>query len=209
MIKELSFFPELVYNTYEVRDMTKNNYLDILLDDQPELRESSSPISVPLSKDDDKLIKDMMRYVKDSINEDKAEAFGLKPSVGLAAPQVGVNKQMIAIYIETYDDEDNKSVIQHALINPKIISHSEQEAYLTSGEGCLSVEDDHPGYVYRKARVTVEAYDALKEENVTIRARGLEAMVLQHEIDHLHGILFYDHIDPNAPHAIKHGAIAI
>lgn len=186
--------------------MTKNNYLEILLDSEPELRRLSSPVDVPLSKEDETLIFEMLKYVTDSVNPEKAEKYNLKPSVGLAAPQVGVNKQMIAIHIENYDEDDNLEVSEYALVNPKIVSHAEQLAYLESGEGCLSVEDEHEGYVYRHARITVEAYDALSKENITIRARGLMAMVLQHEIDHLNGILFYDHIDENAPYKILPGA---
>lgn len=53
--------------------------------------------------------------------------------------------------------------------------------------------------MFRHARITVKAYDALQKEEVTFKVSGYEAIVLQHEIDHLSGHLFYDHIDPNDP----------
>ena len=72
-----------------------------------------------------------------------------------------------------------------------------KKAYISTGEGCLSVKEDYPGRVYRSYRITVEAYDVLKKAMVKIIAKGYEAIVLQHEIDHLNGVLFYDHINPD------------
>ena len=86
-----------------------------------------------------------------------------------------------------------------ALANPKIISESTQVGYLDSGEGCLSVKDEHPGYVFRHARIKVRGYDLIQDKNVVISAEGYFAIALQHEIDHLSGILFYDRIDKNNP----------
>ena len=86
-----------------------------------------------------------------------------------------------------------------ALVNPKIISESVQNAYLDNGEGCLSVKGEHPGHVFRHARIKVRGYDLIQDKNVTISAEGYFAICLQHEIDHLSGTLFYDHIDANNP----------
>ena len=71
--------------------------------------------------------------------------------------------------------------------------------YLENGEGCLSVKDEHPGHVFRHARIKVRGYDLIQDKNVTISAEGYFAIALQHEIDHLSGILFYDRIDENDP----------
>ena len=95
------------------------------------------------------------------------------------------------------------------LANPKIVSRSIQSAYLENGEGCLSVPEEHDGFVVRSARVKVSGYDLLTDQNVTIRARGYLAIVLQHEIDHFSGVLFYDHIDPKNPHPDVPGAMVI
>ena len=72
-------------------------------------------------------------------------------------------------------------------------------AYLKEGEGCLSVEDEHAGYVPRSARIKIRAYDCIQDKEVIFRLSGYPAIVLQHEIDHFSGILFYDHINPINP----------
>ncbi len=186
----------------------KNKYYDIVLDSDPLLRAENVEVEVPLNNDDQELIENMMMYVKDSIDEDKQEKYGLKPAVGLAAPQVGVNKRMFVVRLET-SEEDDIMVEEYALVNPKIISHSEQMSFVSSGEGCLSVEDVYEGHVYRSARITIEAYDAFKKQNVTIRARGFLAIALQHEYDHLDGVLFYDRIDKEDPFKEIENAIEI
>ena len=80
-----------------------------------------------------------------------------------------------------------------------LILESVQNAYLDNGEGCLSVKEVHEGHVFRHARIKVRGYDLIKDDNVTISAEGYFAIALQHEIDHLSGILFYDRIDKNDP----------
>ena len=74
--------------------------------------------------------------------------------------------------------------MEYALANPRIISESVQRAYLKTGEGCLSVEGAHEGFVPRAARITVKGYDLLQDKEITIRAKDYLAIVLQHEIDH-------------------------
>ena len=81
------------------------------------------------------------------------------------------------------------------LANPRILASSVRQCYLAGGEGCLSVDAPHQGNVYRAYKITVAAYDVLSKKDVKLVARGYEAIVLQHEMDHLDGILFYDHID--------------
>ena len=81
-------------------------------------------------------------------------------------------------------------------INPKIVSHSVEKTYLASGEGCLSVDRDVEGYVPRYARITIKAFD-LEGNEFKKRLKGLAAIAFQHELDHLNGVMFYDHIDKN------------
>lgn len=183
----------------------KNKYLNIVLDNDPILRAKNSEVTLPLSKEDEKTIMDMLKYVTDSLDEENQEKYGLKPAVGLAAPQVGVNKKMFVVRLEEMMDDDI-IVTEYALVNPKIISHSEQMSFLKSGEGCLSVEDVHEGHVYRNARITIQAYDAITKQDVTVRARGFLAIAMQHEYDHLNGILFYDRIDKKDPFKIVENA---
>jgi peptide deformylase len=108
------------------------------------------------------------------------------PGVGLAAIQVGVDKQML-VYDVTPNDQSRRL---HVLINPKIVSSEGQ--VLSENEGCLSVPD-YRANVKRADRILVEGLD--RDGNPQrIEADGLLAIVLQHEIDHLNGTLFIDHI---------------
>ncbi len=178
----------------------------IVKDNKPSLRTRCELISFPLEKSlEDKLL-DMLEYLKLSQDEEFLKKHSnVRSGVGLAAPQIGINKQMIAIY---FTDEKNVAH-QYCLINPRIVSESIKKCYLESGEGCLSVDKEHKGYVYRAYKVTVKAYDLLVKENVEYVFTGFAAIVAQHEIDHLKGILFYDHIDKTNPFKKIPGAIAI
>lgn len=167
---------------------------DIILDTDERMRKSSEPVKLPLSNEDKELLQAMLDYVRNSQDDEIAKADDLQPAVGIAAVQVGVLKQMIAVVIPYEDGVD-----EVALANPKIISESVQNAYLENGEGCLSVKEEHPGHVFRHARIKVRGYDLIQDKNVTISAEGYYAIALQHEIDHLSGILFYDHIDAKNP----------
>ncbi len=177
------------------RYLMKLNYQNIIKDDNSLLREKSEPVALPLSAENQELLTAMLTYVKDSVDPQKSQEEDLRPAVGIAAIQLGIRKQMIAVAIQ----DENGDFLEYALVNPKIISHSVQNSYLKNGEGCLSVENMHEGYVYRHARITVKAYDLLQEKEITLRAKDYLAIVLQHEIDHLSGTLYYDHIDKTDP----------
>ena len=90
------------------------------------------------------------------------------------------------------------------MINPKLVSYSEEKTYLDCGEGCLSVDREVHGYVHRAKRVTVDTYlyskDGLKQ--VRLRLKNYLAVIFQHEYDHLNGILFVDRINKNNPFEI-------
>ena len=66
---------------------------------------------------------------------------------------------MLVVYYKDYVD-DKEVTVDHRLINPKIVSESVKKAALSGGEGCLSVDDSHPGYVYRPYKIIVKAFDA-------------------------------------------------
>ena len=117
--------------------------------------------------------------------EDMAETMYAAPGVGLAAPQVGVSERLIVLDVR--NREGTKRLI--TLINPVII---EAEGRVVEEEGCLSL----PGItenVPRAERVLVKGHD-LDEREQEIEAEGILAVALQHEIDHLEGILFIDRI---------------
>lgn len=182
--------------------------LKIVKDTVSSLRAPSKEVELPLSQKDEDLLLQMWEHLKESQDPSFREKHpSLREGIGLAAPQVGVNKRLIVIHYPV--DEEKKEYITYLLANPKIVSQSVKECYLETGEGCLSVDKEHPGYAYRSYRIRVEAYDALKKENVLIKAMGFDAIALQHEIDHLSGILFYDRIDKKNPFYKKDGAIAL
>ena len=178
----------------------------IIKDDNPLIRRKSEDVSFPVSEEDRNTMMEMLQYVDESTIEEIAEEKHLQPAVGISAIQIGIPKKMTAIIIK--DDEGNKAV-EYALINPKIISNSIEKAYLQEGEGCLSVPELHEGYVYRSARVKVKAYDLLQEKEILIKAEGYLAVVLQHELDHFKGILYYDHINQKDPFHVDSNALVI
>jgi peptide deformylase len=177
---------------------------DIIRDGHPTLRKVAEEVALPPSDEDRQILKSLLEYVINSQNPEIAEKYGLRPGIGLAAPQINVSKRMIAVHV--HDEKGN--LYSYALFNPKIVSHSVERAYLVSGEGCLSVDETIPGYVPRYARVTVKGYD-IDGNEVKLRLRGLPAIVFQHEIDHLNGIMFYDHINKQDPFKPIENAIAI
>jgi len=114
--------------------------------------------------------------------DDMVETMQQVNGVGLAAPQVGVSLRVVVLQIPGEEPI--------AIINPKIVKRSgEQEVT----EGCLSVPD-YAGEIKRSASVTVKGRDRNGRE-MRIKADGLLAQVLEHELDHLNGILYIDHIE--------------
>lgn len=142
--------------------------LPIRIYPDPVLREPAEPVDVV----DDavrKLVRDMI------------ETMHAAPGIGLAAPQVGVQRRVLV-----YDLGEGSA----ALVNPEVI-HTEGEE--TEEEGCLSI----PGLAFPVTRAAVVRIRALDEhgEPVELEADDLEARVLQHEIDHLDGVLYVDRLD--------------
>lgn len=168
---------------------------DIIRDGHPTLREKAKELSFPLSNNDKETLRAMREFLINSQDEETAKRYGLRSGIGLAAPQINEPKRMIAVYLP--DDGNGKSY-DYMLVNPKIVSYSVQEAYLPTGEGCLSVDENIPGLVHRHHRVTIKAQD-IDGNDVKLRLKGYPAIVFQHEIDHLNGIMFYDYIDANEP----------
>ena len=176
-----------------------------IVTDKNKLRQKCKEVELPLSEENKTLLLKMINYLKLSQDEEIANKYDIRPGVGLAANQIGLDKRMLAIYFENSDGSETT----YGLVNPVITSYSVQECYIEAGEGCLSVKKDVAGYVYRHYKVTVKAYDVLEEKEITIKARGFLAIVLQHEIDHLNGLLYTDHINQKDPYQIKEDAIAI
>lgn len=149
---------------------------------------------MPLSKKEIKLIEQAITELTYSQIEEYAEQYNLRPGMGLAFPQLGINKRVIIIVHEVEDGIFD----EYVFVNPKIVSYSEEMIAADVGEGCLSVNREVDGHVPRHARVTVEGYD-IDGNKIKVRAREELAIAFQHEIDHLNGILFYDRINKNKP----------
>ena len=147
--------------------------LPILTYPDPRLKSKSAPVET-ISTEIKRLLDDLAETMYDA------------PGVGLAAPQVGVNVRAIVVDI-TAQEEDSPGLIK--LINPEIIF---SQGHQIGEEGCLSI----PGFVSlvrRKEMVTVSGLDE-EGKHAEVDASGLLARVLQHEIDHVDGILFIDRL---------------
>ena len=168
--------------------------LNILDEKHKVLRKHSAEVQLPLSKEGKDTINRIITHLKYSQIEKLAEKYDLRPGMGLAFPQLGKLKRIIVI-VHEYEEGKFKNYV---IVNPKIISHSEEKIALETGEGCLSVNREVEGHVPRYARITITGYDP-DGEKVTIRAREDLSVAFQHEVDHLDGILFFDKIDKNKP----------
>ena len=158
------------------------------------MRKKSIPVDLPLSKEDKETLDAMLDYLKKSQDEEYAKKHNIRAGVGLAAIQVGLLKRMFVIYYETKD-----SVVQYQLVNPVMLETSIRKCALQGGEGCLSVDKLYQGLVHRYYKIKMKAFDALTNKDIVITATGFDAIVLQHEFDHLNGMFFYDHIDKLNP----------
>ncbi len=173
---------------------------DIIQEGHPTLRLRAKEVKLPLSKEDLQTLRDMMELVVNSQDEALVEQYELRPSVGLAAPQINISKKMFCM--NTFDEKGEK-LHSYAVVNPKIISYSEEQTYLPGGEGCLSVPEEIVGLVKRakriKARVQLVDLDTGKIEQKILKLSGFPGIVFQHEYDHLLGILFIDKISESLP----------
>lgn len=134
----------------------------------------------PVLRTKTKKIDEITEKINDLI-DNMFETMSSEDGIGLAAPQVGILKRIAVVDIQ----EDNKIV----LINPEII---EEEGKAVMEEGCLSIPGE-TGDVIRAEKIKVKTLDRDGNE-IEFKAEGLEARAIQHEIDHLDGILFLDKV---------------
>lgn len=143
----------------------------------PRLRQVSEPVDE---------ITDEIRQLAADMHETVRDADG----IGLAAPQVGVLKRLVVIYVPEGHEEEGSPEREYTLVNPQIVKAGGRDSLV---EGCLSFPD-LVGEVERYSWAIVKATD-IDGKNLRFRARGLLARAIQHEIDHLDGILFFDRMD--------------
>jgi peptide deformylase len=149
--------------------------LDVLQFPDARLREKATPIA-----------RDEVDEELRQLALDMGETMYDEPGIGLAATQVGVTKRLIVMDLHHSEGERNLRI----LINPEIVTSEGKQ--LSEGEACLSVPDFQAD-VERSAHVVVKAR-TLDWEEETYDVTGLEAVVFQHEIDHLDGVLYIDRI---------------
>lgn len=145
----------------------------ILILPDARLRVKSEPIAA---------VDDTVRQLADDMLETMYDA----PGIGLAAIQIGIPKRMLVLDIAREDEPRNPLVV----INPEIVFASEEHSVYQ--EGCLSIPEYYED-VERPARIGVKFLDREGAER-EIEAEGLLATCLQHEIDHLNGVLFIDYL---------------
>ena len=174
------------------------NMNDIIREGHPTLRQVCDDVTFPLSDEEIILGEKMMQFLKNSQDP---------------ITQLNVSKRIIAVLVPNMEDKDGNPPkeaysLQEVMYNPKVVAHSVQDAALADGEGCLSVDRVVEGYVVRHSRVTVEYFDKNGEKH-RIKLKGYNSIVVQHEIDHTNGIMFYDRIDEKNPFAIKDGMLIV
>jgi len=136
----------------------------------------------------DEVLRKKTKFVKtfdkklQQLIDDMFKAMHESGGIGLAAPQVGILKKIIVV--DTGEEGEC-----HAFVNPKIVWRSDEECLMK--EGCLSIPGVE-GEVVRSDRIKVKADDPATGEEFTFEADGLLARVIQHEMDHLNGVLFVD-----------------
>ncbi|MGP1254199.1 MAG: peptide deformylase [Kiloniellales bacterium] len=147
--------------------------LPILTAPDPRLKQKATPVE---------RVDDEVRRLMD----DMLETMYAAPGIGLAAPQVGVLKRLIVVDVA----RDGEPPAPYQLANPELLWVSDEDAGYE--EGCLSLPD-HYGEVVRPATIRVRYLDRQNEIR-ELEANGILATCIQHEIDHLDGILFVDHM---------------
>ncbi|UWD34159.1 peptide deformylase [Mesomycoplasma molare] len=163
---------------------------------QKVLREKSKDVPWPLIQEDIELAEQMIDHIDYSQEENQTM---YRPGVGVAAVQYGILKNMF--YVNVNEGKD-KIIFRDVIINPKVIAFSEEKLALHHGEGCLSVKESWPnqeGFVKRRKTIKVEGYSYFEKKKKIWTVSGYVAIVFQHELDHLQGKLFIDHIDNKKP----------
>ena len=167
---------------------------DIIDEKNKSLHKPSEEVKFPMEESDLKMIEDMIEHLTLSQIPEEAEKYDFRPGMGLAAIQVGIPKRY---FVVVYEVEEGKFE-NYVMVNPKIVSSSNEMIYVEDGEGCLSVNRPTEGVVPRHARITMEGYDT-EGNPIKYRVREDLAIAFQHEYDHLNGILFTDRIDSKDP----------
>lgn len=150
---------------------------DILLYPDPRLKTVCTPITA-FDSETDAFVQDLLDTM-----------FAAGHSVGVAAPQIGICRRLVVVDVSRSKQgrDDHHGLL--TMINPEIVDQEGQEVFR---EGCMSIPD-YTGNVTRAESIVVQFLDRDGQERV-IRASGFEAVAIQHELDHLDGLLFLDRV---------------
>jgi peptide deformylase len=151
--------------------------LEVLLEGDPRLRQKALKI---------RMVDDSLR----KLARDMHETMNTERGVGLAGPQIGVLRRIIVVHVPEDYGEEGQPEVRLTLVNPEIVKAHGREV---GPEACLSI----PGWVGdvpRAERITVKGMD-LNNRDVRLKADGILARILQHEVDHLDGILYIDRVE--------------
>ncbi|WP_074034995.1 peptide deformylase [Exiguobacterium sp. AT1b] len=166
---------------------------DVIREGDERLRTRSIEVPIPPTEEDLALLDEMETFLVNSQDPEMSEKYELRGGVGIAAPQLGVTRRFFTVLLQ-----EEGETFKLSIFNPKITSHSVEQTFLNGGEGCLSVDRVIKGNVPRFRRITLEGFDR-DGQPIKLRLRGMRAIVCQHELDHLDGILFYDRINTSNP----------
>ncbi|OEJ99247.1 peptide deformylase [Flavivirga aquatica] len=149
------------------------------------------------NKKDSLLLRTKSTYIKPNLNNPILKNFvkrlyatvrdSMSMGIGIAAPQVGILKNII--WVQRFD---KKNFPFEVYLNPKIIKYSEKKQ--TYREGCLSIPNRTDTLNNRSHSISIE-YDTMNSIHKTETIEGFTAIIFQHEIDHLNGILYLDHLE--------------
>ncbi len=173
---------------------------DIIREGHPTLITRAEDVPLPLSDEHKNTLLEMRQFIINSQDPQTREQYELREGVGLAAPQINRSLRMLAIHTL---DEKFETLHDYMLINPKIIAHSQVGTYMPGGEGCLSVDREVEGLVrrYKNVRIRTHLLDPETHEvyQTTLRLKNFPAIVFQHELDHINGILFISKVEDDLP----------
>nr|WP_083801835.1 peptide deformylase [Mycoplasmopsis pulmonis] len=170
------------------------------------LRQKSKNVNIPLNKTNIELAEKMIYHIDDSQGPNTK----FRPGVGVAAVQYGILKNVFYVCVPndsrlTQRDSsqevkpEDKYLFRDVIFNPEVIWKSDEMVAISQGEGCLSVDESWPnqeGLVRRHMEIKVKGYSYFQKKEMIWHVKGYVAIVFQHELDHLNGMLFIDRIDP-------------
>lgn len=177
---------------FKLKNIYKPDMSWIIDDSNPKIREISEKLDLNnIDEYDNEMINKMISYIDVSYNNEHKK-YKIRSGIAITGIQIGYKKRVCYVH---YFDEYLNSEIKLLLANPEILSKSSIKSYIANGEGCLSVPIDKKGIVPRNKEITFKAFDLFLNKEIEMKVSGFLSICLQHEFDHMDGILYYDKIN--------------